>query len=414
MREFQGNRFSFLGRLRRSRFAPQVIGAILFMLVGAVVLLGLLGDQATLPVFGILVIGLVFIVSRAVCRLQDMSYSGWVLILALFYVIGAIYFTVGQNWLTLIQSNAFAGGERLGFTKGIGNLMVAVIPMNLFMVWLFLWPGSLGANRFGVDPRVGEERMESQEDEFFQEFFSFSGRANRYLLIRVFGGIILTYFVLQTPVTIFMYHFRIGLTQDQMMGIAFLLNQSTFSEIPLVVAGGVTFIILLGSLLSIFARRFQDFGFSSWWSLSALLVFGVKYMGHVWPFSLVSTSNLWGYIFWIYLLFLIFNKGTKGSNLYGEECGAGVKGVLLRELPQEAQTIDVASPEELAQSNLPDGEMSQSKWDTTTEVGKEVTISTEEVAKPTPVKDESFSWEEKLAEAREKEAEQKPKENRFI
>ena len=137
-------------------------------------------------------------------------------------------------------------------------------------------------------------------------------------------------------------------------------------------------------------------------------------MGHVWPFSLVSTSNLWGYIFWIYLLFLIFNKGTKGSNLYGEECGAGVKGVLLRESPQEAQTIDVASPEELAQSNLPDGEMSQSKWDTTTEVGKEVTISTEEVAKPAPVKDESFSWEEKLAEAREKEAEQKPKENRFI
>ena len=111
MREFQGSRISFLGRLRRSRFAPQAIGTILFMLVGSVVLLGMLGNQSTLPVFGILVIGLVFLVSRAVCRLQDMNQSGWILILALLYVIGAIYFTVGQNWLGLIQSNAFAEGD---------------------------------------------------------------------------------------------------------------------------------------------------------------------------------------------------------------------------------------------------------------------------------------------------------------
>ena len=38
----------------------------------------------------------------------------------------------------------------------------------------------------------------------------------------------------------------------------------------------------------------------------------------------------------------------------------------------------------------------------------------EEMNEPTQVKEEPFSWEEKLAEAREKELEKKPKGNRFI
>ena len=414
MREFQGSRISFLGRLRRSRFAPQAIGTILFMLVGSVVLLGMLGNQSTLPVFGILVIGLVFLVSRAVCRLQDMNQSGWILILALLYVIGAIYFTVGQNWLGLIQSNAFAEGERLGFTKGIGNLMVAMIPLNLFMIWLFLWPGSIGPNRFGMDPRGREVRSDSQEEDFFQEFFSFSGRANRYLLMRVFSGIILTYIILQTPVTIFMYHFRIGLTQDQMMGITFLLNQSTFSEVPLVIVGGATFLILVGSLLSIFARRFHDFGFSSWWSLSALVVIGMKYLIHVWPFSLIGTSMIWGYVFWIYLLFLIMQKGTRGANLYGEECQAGVKGTIQNEVSEEAQMIHLATQEEPMEPDSLPAEFGENKADLRDEVAKAADELVEEVSEPTQVKEEPFSWEEKLAEAREKELEKKPKGNRFI
>ncbi len=107
-------------------------------------------------------------------------------------------------------------------------------------------------------------------------------------------------------------------------------------------------------------------------------------------------------------------KGTRGANFYGEECQAGVKGVLLRESPQEAQTIDVASQEEPVEPNSLPEEFGENKSDLRDEVATETEELKEEMNEPTQVKEEPFSWEEKLAEAREKELEKKPKGNRFI
>ena len=134
--------FGFSGRLPRLRyFLLSLIPAIVAFLTGIIVAMnagaGLAVFSEPLLVGSIVVFVLVGIVglSLTVRRLHDLNLTGW-WILAIWIVPSAVEYATVQ-WLSNPQ---------------LGSTLSSVIALAIGL-WLWLAPGTRGANRFGPDPR---------------------------------------------------------------------------------------------------------------------------------------------------------------------------------------------------------------------------------------------------------------------
>ena len=134
--------FGFSGRLPRLRyFLLSLIPAIVAFLTGIIVAMnagaGLAVFSEPLLVGSIVVFVLVGIVglSLTVRRLHDLNLTGW-WILAIWIVPSAVEYAAVQ----LVNN------------PQLGSTLSSVIALAIGL-WLWLAPGTRGANRFGPDPR---------------------------------------------------------------------------------------------------------------------------------------------------------------------------------------------------------------------------------------------------------------------
>ena len=128
------NTFRFSGRSPRSEFifywvAAAAVGMIPFILLVVISQGGSIG-RSVLILSAILLIPFPALLVR---RLHDQNRSGWWAV----------------AWAPAVLTGIIKGGEPIGIALGslvgLGNLLVLAF---------LLWPGSIGANRFGSNPRA--------------------------------------------------------------------------------------------------------------------------------------------------------------------------------------------------------------------------------------------------------------------
>ncbi|MBS1154314.1 MAG: hypothetical protein H6R07_238 [Proteobacteria bacterium] len=125
--------FSFEGRLGRIRYMSYCFGASLITggVLGLLLALGLIRNMIGIGFFGL--IFLVYLVRLTSLRLHDMDRSAWWQCLAI--------------PLSALQS--YAAYKMLsGGTAGL--LYLSAIPLFIYSLWIFAWPGSSKINRFGL------------------------------------------------------------------------------------------------------------------------------------------------------------------------------------------------------------------------------------------------------------------------
>lgn len=129
------------------------------------------------------------------------------------------------------------------------------------------------------------------------KFSFFKGRASRFSFFAAcILGVIIVYFPLYFCIlTLYSASFSSG------KGLEYITSVSL----------SILLIITALSILPVTIRRLHDINLSGWWILSCSILFYVLF--YIKQFYIVSILGT------IFLLILIFKKGTKGPNRFGED-----------------------------------------------------------------------------------------------
>lgn len=138
------------------------------------------------------------------------------------------------------------------------------------------------------------------------KFFSFKGRASR-------SDIIIVY-LFRTMVTFFIYSCSYGL----LLVIVHNAYKEQHANVPIMLISLLTFVCLklelviqAALILQVTIRRLHDINLSGWWVLLCAVLFYVLF--YIEQFYIVSILGA------IFLLILVFKKGTKGPNRFGDD-----------------------------------------------------------------------------------------------
>lgn len=316
--------FSFTGRIGREDYSKKIfifLGIIIIfsMFFGATFLNSSRHNGESLIVIAMLLV-FTFAVSYlglSARRLHDMGKSGIWSIFPIIYLL-AMFFLMSKFFSTLtIEKVDFL---RIAFLSKIINL-----PLVLFSLYLFFWPGQRVENLHGVPPREIVHSGRSYFEQIKQEFFSFQSRLSQ----KWFIGIFIATWLIQE------YFEELMMISNVLIDTAQLAK--TFNYF--LGLGGMT-ISMIGILSLLFCftslalRRIQDIG---WNRYLVVIPVGLKFFSTFYPlyspeffgrirmifFSKVPMSLLLSWDTYMYLgglltlVALALIPGQEGVNQYG-------------------------------------------------------------------------------------------------
>lgn len=318
MKNFQWRLFEVAGRFTRTRFVLQcfgtlILGALLIWFLSAVTvqLGGQVGTVPALLIFAAFIMIFVSFITASIRRLHDIGWSGWILLVPLFYSLLLLFFFFGIQLPKLMDPQGQALMP-LALLSQVGVVLLAAIPIQLFCCWLLIWPGVEGENSYGKDPRWRSENYTSQSQIFLEEFFSFKGRVDRSFFVRAILCLVLVMNLWEGNLQLLQWNLptdQIGREIKAIFSIIFV--QSPISSLVVMLFTLITLVALFISLSSLVVRRFHDLNLSGWYGISVLVVLAAQWIPGI--------NQYFFFVWWLYIFGLAWRRGTSEGNLFGEE-----------------------------------------------------------------------------------------------